>query len=45
VPPTADAGDGFAAPWGTSFTLDGSGSFAAPGHSLSRYIWRRLPQS
>jgi phage tail-like protein len=42
--PTADAGIDRSVPFATSFMLDGSNSRAAPGQSLSDYIWRRLPQ-
>lgn len=41
--PIADAGEDFVAPFGRSFQLDGSGSSAAPGHTVRHYIWRRLP--
>lgn len=44
-PPVADAGEDRAVPFGESFLLDGSGSRAAPGHTLRGYIWRRLPQT
>ena len=43
APPVADAGDDRIEPFATSFELDGSGSRAAPGHTLRSYIWRRLP--
>jgi phage tail-like protein len=42
-PPVADAGPDFVAPFGESFELDGSGSRAAPGRSIERWRWRRLP--
>jgi phage tail-like protein len=41
--PRADAGPDREAAFGRSFMLDGSGSTAAPGRALERYIWRRLP--
>jgi phage tail-like protein len=44
VRPTADAGPDRSVPFGASFTLDGSGSRAAPGRSVNSFIWRRLPQ-
>lgn len=40
-PPTADAGPDFQAAHGSSFQLDGSGSRAAPGRSISEYRWLR----
>lgn len=43
-PPVAEAGDDRFEAFGKSFLLNGSGSHAAPGRSLSSYIWRRLPQ-
>ena len=41
--PIADAGPDRIEPSGRSFTLDGSASRAAPGRSISQYVWRRLP--
>jgi phage tail-like protein len=43
VLPTADAGRDFIATVGESFDLDGSASRAAPGRSITDYIWRQLP--
>jgi len=43
TPPVADAGPDRSAPWGESFSLDGGGSRAAPGHSITEYRWRQLP--
>ena len=41
--PVADAGADRAVPFGESFELDGSGSRAAAGRRLQRFVWRRLP--
>lgn len=41
--PTADAGRDFVATFGESFDLDGSASRAAPGRTITNYIWRQLP--
>jgi phage tail-like protein len=48
LPPPAAIGNAAAGAdrtvaFGRSFELDGSGSTAAPGRNLERYIWRRLP--
>ena len=43
APPLADAGADRAVPFGASFALDAGGSRAAPGRTLERYVWRRLP--
>jgi len=40
--PIADAGPDLAVAAGESFELDGSGSSAAPGRRLTRYVWRQL---
>lgn len=39
IPPTADAGDDFTAPFSESFDLDGSGSRPGPGQEITEYIW------
>lgn len=41
--PTADAGPDRVEMSGRSFVLDGSASRAAPGRSITQYVWRRLP--
>ena len=41
--PTADAGRDFVATFRDSFELDGSESRAAPGRTITDYIWRQLP--
>lgn len=43
TPPVANAGTDRVAPFGTSFTLDGSASRAAPNRRIEQYVWRRLP--
>ena len=43
VRPTADAGRDFVVRAGDSFELNGSGSRAAPGRSITNYVWRQLP--
>jgi phage tail-like protein len=40
--PVADAGAGATAGFGHSFQLDASASRAAPGRTLTKYVWRRL---
>lgn len=40
--PVADAGPDRSVPHGESFELDGSGSRAAPGRTLTRYRWEQL---
>jgi hypothetical protein len=40
--PLADAGPDQAATLGRSFRLDGGRSRAAPGHTITRYVWRRI---
>jgi phage tail-like protein len=43
VLPTADAGRDFVARAGESFELDGADSRAAPGRTITNYVWRQLP--
>lgn len=41
--PVAEAGADKAVDFGHSFELDASGSHAAPGREIAKYVWRRLP--
>jgi phage tail-like protein len=41
--PVADAGTSATVGFGHSFQLDASASRAAPGRSIVKYVWRRLP--
>jgi hypothetical protein len=43
VLPTANAGEDQVVLFNRTFGLDGSGSRAGPGRSISEYVWRRLP--
>ena len=43
VRPTADAGRDLVVRLGDTFELNGSGSRAAPGRTLTNYVWRQLP--
>jgi phage tail-like protein len=40
--PQARLPAGMTVPFGASFRLDGSASFAAPGHTIVRYLWTRV---
>ena len=43
APPVADAGGDREVNFGASFTLDASGSRAAPGRFIDEYRWRMTP--